>query len=454
MKTKTRILAILAALGLFGGVALAQPIPVPQVQSVGPNDLFQDVVGGVPQPGNAYASGALLTASFGGYGDNFLIGGDPGVNLWQRGTPSGTLSDTAAPVYPADRWFAWSSLTGTTFTVAQVTTAAALPTGVQDAMQVKMSNSQTGTGQVCVGQVIASASAYKLAGHTVEFDFNTYAGATFNLSASAINAYIVYGTTSADQGSVDMAYGLNGGGSGSVGWTGQANATSGTLSGIVNATMYRGMAVGFVPATATQVGVALCFTASGTSSGTGGTDLIDYSNMELRIADSLTNWANATTAYNVNTTTNQVQATINGAVQNIVVPAFSRRQPAVEAALQLSYYYQVNELGTANWAQGIYGQYEAATTCFASVQFPVPMRIAPSIVETAITSSTFAVQSSGTTNEAPAALAGSTTSGLALQNSTIYNAQLSFITASKVQYNSCSVVSAAGSGWFAFSAEE
>ena len=188
MKTKTRILAILAALGLFGGVALAQPIPVPQVQSVGPNDLFQDVVGGVPQPGNAYASGALLTASFGGYGDNFLIGGDPGVNLWQRGTPSGTLSYTAAPVYTADRWFAWSSLTGTTFTVAQVTTAAALPTGVQDAMQVKMSNSQTGTGQVCVGQVIASASAYKLAGHTVEFDFNTYAGATFNLSASAINA--------------------------------------------------------------------------------------------------------------------------------------------------------------------------------------------------------------------------------------------------------------------------
>ena len=451
-----RFKTLLLAASLIGaaGIALAQ-YTVPQVQSIGPNDLFQDVVGGIPQANSYYASAALLQGTFGGFGDNFLIGGDTAANLWQRsvgGTAAVTGGTGATVVYTADRWANWEALAGSTANSSiKATTAATLGPGESASMLFKLANSQTGTAQVCTAQEISNVNTLPLAGHTVEVDMNAYAGATF--TATGINIYVITGTDSGgDNGTSNLAFGLNANSVSSTPWAGQTNQTTGSFPMSVS-TMYRPMVVANIPSTATEAAVAICFTPNGTSSGTGGTDGVYLSNIELRKADALSNWVNATTAYAINTSTNQVQATVNGAVANIVVPGFSRRVTGLEQYLQYTYYYQVWELPTVNWAQGINGQYEAATTCFANVTYPATMRAVPAIIETAITSSTFAVQSSGTTNEAPAALAGSTTSGLGLLGATAQQASLSFITASKVQYNSCSVVSAAGSGWFAFTAE-
>lgn len=43
------------------GIAVAQTVIVPKVSSVAPTDLFQDVVRGVPQAGNFYATAAQIS---------------------------------------------------------------------------------------------------------------------------------------------------------------------------------------------------------------------------------------------------------------------------------------------------------------------------------------------------------------------------------------------------------
>jgi len=72
--TKKVFLASAIAGLLACGAAMAQVATIPQVQSVGPSDLFQDVVGGYPQAQSSYVSGAVLGGTF-GQGENFLIGG-------------------------------------------------------------------------------------------------------------------------------------------------------------------------------------------------------------------------------------------------------------------------------------------------------------------------------------------------------------------------------------------
>lgn len=48
------------AVAVAGGYAVAQTIVGPQVQTINSNDLFQDVVTGVPTAGNVYASALQL----------------------------------------------------------------------------------------------------------------------------------------------------------------------------------------------------------------------------------------------------------------------------------------------------------------------------------------------------------------------------------------------------------
>ena len=255
---------ILAAsiVGLLAcGTAMAQVAIIPQVQSIGAADLFQDVVGGYPQASSSYVSEAVLAGTF-SPGDNFLIGSDAGQNLWQRGTTG--PSTTTTFLYNADAWFGWSGAS-TAFTVARDSTAAALPTGTVYDFKVQRTASQTGVIPICQAQIVKSSKSTFLAGHTVEVDFNLYTGANF--SATAINAYITYGTGT-DEGAQKLAYGLNAGGGGSTAWAGQANATAGALSGLAVSTSYRVAAVASIPSTANEIAVSICYTPVGTASTT------------------------------------------------------------------------------------------------------------------------------------------------------------------------------------------
>lgn len=444
------------ALLLLASTTAAWAQVPPQVQTLQPQDLFQDIVGGNGPGPEVFASVALLSGAFGQGSqlENFLIGGDAGQNLWQRASTGSSVTTTVTYGGP-DRWAYWSG-TNTAMTVSRSNTAAALPTGSQYAFRMQRTASQTGVVQMCMVQEIATTNAQYLAGHTALLDFNVYTGANF--SATALNAYIITGTGTDEgvAGTSSLAYGLNAGGGGSGSWTGQANATAGAYSSLAVSTAYRVAAVANIPTTATEVAVALCYTPTTTSAGT--TDALYFQNIELRKADWLSQFANATTAYTVTTnamnpSTAQITASINGITQNAIIPAFSRRNSSVEAYLQYAYYYQWNDNTTAGLPIGPAGYYNSTTACQINFPLPAPLFKAPTIVNSAITASTFTVAQSGGTPAAGAALAGSGNSGLILTVGSNTNAvttvpnanfnyvSLSFITAAKTQYAACQLLS-------------
>jgi hypothetical protein len=378
-----KLLASVLAGLLFCSSAHAQLVNLTQVQAVGPNDLFQDIVNGQPQAPAYFASTGVLSGYYGQGSqlDNILIGGDAGQNLWQRGTSGSSVTTTITYGGP-DRWAYWSG-TNTAITVTRDSTAAALPVGSTFDFRLQRTAAQTGVVQSCLTQEVSSQNSIYLAGHTVVFDFNVFTGANF--SATSINAYITYGTGT-DEGTQKLAFGLNAGGGGGSGWTAQANATAGLFSNMAVSTAYRVAAVGAIPTTATEVAVSVCYTPTGTA---GATDAIYLSNLELRKADFLSGFANSTTAYSVNLTNGNIYiaptlATQPGNAlfittpgQNATIPVFSRRLSPIEAMLQYQYYWELDESAT------IFGvaacQAVSVTVCLAQINFPVPMRVAPTL---------------------------------------------------------------------------
>jgi hypothetical protein len=308
------------------------------------------------------------TASLAGFGNaqptrnNLLVGGDATTNLFQRGTTGASVTTTLTYGGP-DRWAYWSG-TATAMTVSRDSTAGDLPpSGFQYAFKMARTSGQTGVIQVCMAQEVESANSYQTAGATVELDFHATAGANFSAASSNMTAYIIYGT-GADEGTAALAKGLNGGGGGGAGWTGQANATAAVIP--ISATNGRYAAVGNIPVTATEVGVALCFTPVGTA---GANDYIAFSGVQLT--------RNLALAPKVSTTVGYNCTTIN-------CTAFDRRPAALEALLQYRAYYQITD-NVANTVPITLCQATTTAAVVCPIQFPVPMRAAPTATASAST---------------------------------------------------------------------
>lgn len=307
---------------------------------------------------------------------NVLIGGDATSNLFQRGTTGSSVTTTATYGGP-DRWAYWSG-TNTAMTVSQATTAASLPTGYADSFRMQRTASQTGVVQMCMAQEVSSANSYQLAGQTVELDFHAYTGANFSAASNQMTAYVIYGTGQ-NEGMSNMAFGLNGGGGGSAGWTGQTNiASTISLQGV--STLGKYAAVVKLPATATEVGVALCYKPVGTA---GTTDAVYFSGIQLRPNNAL--------AANALTTAGNGYSCDNAGNTQIQCSAFQRRPDAVEANLQYRYFYQISEPASG----AVVGTCQATSTSAQSciIQLPQAMRATPSLT---ITTGTFKENIAGT----------------------------------------------------------
>ena len=342
------------------------------------------------------------TASF-PLGNNFIIGGDAGTNLWQRGTTGSSVTTTTTFGGP-DRWFYWSGAS-TAMTVSQSNTAAQLATGFQQMFRMQRTAAQTGVVQMCMGTEIESVNAFALQGSTVELDFNANTGANFSAAGANMTAYIISGT-STDEGAAKMAFGLNAGGGGGSGWTGQTNATAAVIGLGGVSTNGRYAAVATIPVGAKEVGVALCFTPVGTA---GTTDAIYFGGIQLVKSPALAgggnnkNYVNATTGYSCDNAVNAALQCTN----------FERRSQAVESVLQYRYYYQITE-GAAAADRGMCRS-RTTTTCSWNIQFPVVMRVAPTVTY----ANGFAVETTvagGTLNNCT--LANDTTVGTAAASAT------------------------------------
>lgn len=402
MKIKA-LLAVGMAAALAAGIAFAQttigpavPGAQPLVSSIGSSDVFQDVVGGRATAQSQFATAALL-GNYGGTlpGNNFtnyLIGGDSTTNLWQRATTGSSVTTTVTYGGP-DRWAYWSG-TNTAMTVSRDTTAADLPTGVKSGFKMQRTAAQTGVVQMCMMQEIESALAISLAGKTAEIDLWAAPLANYSAANAAFKVYLMSGTGTDEgvAGTASGAYGLNGGGGGSGGWTGQVN-TGVTVTTLGIGTVARYSVAIPVPTTATELGVAICYTPVGTA---GTTDGIVFSEIQLTPNSALTGVART--------------AGVALAANDTRAKAFARRPMGLEAMLQQRYTWIWSEavLYAAAGSQATPMAPCAAvdtthTNCW--LQFPVPLRTAPTM--------TFANGFASPTSTTQATLGACTTLSLA-----------------------------------------
>lgn len=347
--------AVAQTQGIFGGYPLAaspltgnETFPAdteltggqtPQTERIGMNAIG--------------AFGRTVTAGF----RNFLIGGDATTNLFQRATTGASVTTTVTYGGP-DRWAYWSG-TATAMTVSRSSTAADLPaSSFQYGFKMARTSGQTGVLPLCMAQVIESSSAIALAGTTAELDFYADTGANFSAANGNLSVYIITGTGS-DEGMQKLAWGLNAGGGGSTAWTGQANAIGTVVA--ISSTNTRYAAVANIPAAATEIAVAFCYTPVGTA---GTNDYVTLAGLQLSRNITITPLAGTI----VNASTAQLSAT-------------ERRPPGLEALLQYRYFYKVAETAAIFPFAPCAAVDTTHTNCF--VAFPAVMRIAPTMTYTA-----------------------------------------------------------------------
>lgn len=364
----------------------------------------------------------------GGNAENAIIGGDAGTNLFQRAT-TGSSVTTAVTYGGPDRFAYWSG-TATAMTVSKTTTAGDLPAGLTFNAGFKMARTsgQTGVVQVCMMQVVESVNAYAFSGATAEIDFHATAGATFTGANSGMTAYLISGTA-ADEGAVNAAFGLNAGGGGGAGWTGQVNTG---VAVTISTTNTRYSVVAPVPSGAKEVAVALCWTPVGTASTN---DYIAFAGIQLTRNASLTSVAGSAGAV---LSANDTRA-----------KSFARRTQALETAMQQRYAYAINEASITAGAIAVGGgtALGTSTTCSANVRFPQTMRVAPSYAN-ALSAATFKLVSAS-----QAATALSTPFSATLVANSVDSASINFTTTGMTAKDSCELVSAAGVGQMLWTAE-
>ena len=155
MKIKSRFLVALAALSLIGGAALSQSISVPQVSSINPGDLFQDIVNGQPQPGNVYASASVLAAytraqGGGSWEQNLIDNSDFSVDQVNAGASMTVGTSLGRAV---DRWYSIYTVSSSGGT-APATIQGAVSSGLTlTTDELKLTTSGTATTSSTAGMI-------------------------------------------------------------------------------------------------------------------------------------------------------------------------------------------------------------------------------------------------------------------------------------------------------------
>jgi hypothetical protein len=348
--------AFVALLGTVGPVQRAVSQGMVQVTNLAGTEQISL---GYPCTVSCFATSATLAnysqATAGGNSENALVGGDATTNLFQRGS-STVLATPAAVAYTADRWVAWGG-TNTPVTVASATDA---PQNYGNSFKVTKA-SGAGVVQVCIAQEITTQNSYRFQGLTAEFDIHAKALGGFSAVGKNLAVYVLTGTGT-DEGTANGAFSLNAGGGSSTPWTNPIlfGGTGGFLIPITTTWARYGVVVP-IPATATEIMVAICYTPVGTG---GATDGFEFTGAQFVPNVSLTSVAGSAGA-------------VLG-VNDTRAKAFLRRPASEERLLQLTYYYQLND-PAATASVGICQVITANSAAVCLVPLPVTMRAAPTI---------------------------------------------------------------------------
>lgn len=265
---------------------------------------------------------------------NRIING--GFDVWQRGT-TGAITGTYSHV-ATDRWKMWQ----TGATGATVSRVASDVAGFTYMMKAGRNAGNAVTGNLGAAYALETKDSISLQGKTVTLSFYAKAGANFSAASGVMYALLATGTgTDQDPGLIPSA-----------GWTGSVFVFN--TAQAITTTTTRYSFTGTISGAATQVGIYLYYMPVGTA---GADDNVYVTGVQLE--------------------------------PGTVATPFEHRPYGVELALCQRYYYRI----TPTVANGIFGPAMAVATVYAGVliPFPVPMRVAPAVLEHSGTANDYAV---------------------------------------------------------------
>ena len=255
-------------------------------------------------------------------GKNRVING--AMNIAQRGT---TYALTNAVAYGSvDRWAFYQS--GTANGIANQVASGL--TGFQYAIKMGRNSGATTTGVVQGVQPFETANSVDLQNQVVTFSFYAKAGANFSAASNNIT-YAVYTGTGTDQSAASQAAGS---------WTGILTPILGTQA--ITTTWTRYSYTGTIASTATQVGVGMYYTPTGTA---GADDNLYITGVQLELGS-------------VATTFSRNATTLQG-----------------ELAACQRYYWRTTPGVAGSFSNG--GSGYSTTLAIISIKYPTTMRIKP-----------------------------------------------------------------------------
>jgi hypothetical protein len=260
---------------------------------------------------------------------NLLDGGDFTINPFQRGTSQ--AADIANTVtYMADRFFTVGGASSAINWSKQADTGVA---GFSQALRWQRKSGNTDTAAIKMGQVLETADSVRCQGQSVTLSFYVKCGANFLASSASFTVQLVSGT-----GTDDTAANLASGS-----WAGAANVINTTVAPTTSDQLIT--LTGTVAASATQLGLLISYTPSGTA---GANEWLQFKAFQLEVGNTFT--------------------------------GFEHRDVEVELSLCQRYYFQLNEVNGAYFAIGIP---TGSNTQVYTIGCPTTMRAAPTVTITA-----------------------------------------------------------------------
>jgi hypothetical protein len=259
---------------------------------------------------------------------NLIDGGDFTTNPWQRGTSQ--AADIANTVtYMADRFFTVGGASSAINWSKQADTGIA---GFSQALRWQRKSANTDTAVINMGQVMETADSIRCQGQSVTLSFYVKCGANFLASSATFTVKVISGT-STDDTAANMVAGS---------WSGQANVINTTVAPTTSDVLVT--LTGSVGATATQLGLLISYTPSGTA---GANEWLQFKGFQLEIGNTFS--------------------------------VFEHRDVEVELSLCQRYYFQLNEVNGAFYAVG---GVTGSNTQVYTIGCPTTMRAAPTVTVT------------------------------------------------------------------------
>lgn len=283
------------------------------------------------------------------------------MQVSQRGTGAATCALNGAAItsaaYAADRW---GCQVNVAVGAGQLTTISATPTppiGYSNALKL-VRNSGALTQPQCAYQEIPTYKATQVQGQQVTMGINIQALAGLAAdqgTATQTATLIIFTGTGADEGfgSWTASPALT------PAWTGIATAVTQSIALPSTPSWQRYTATAPIPTTATEIGVAVCFTPTATGAGT--TDGIAFTGVQLE--------------------------------QGAAASSYEFKAPAAELAELQRYFYRITESATVIGQRAMCA-ISSTSLAVCQIKFPAPMRRAPTMTYTSGFELTVAAQTS------------------------------------------------------------